>query len=82
MEIIGRFEALSNRSREGASELSPREKKIMRHLSKGISSEEIAELVGIGKRSVDAARSAIMNKLQITTSAKLLAHAVEHYSDD
>lgn len=53
----------------------------MRHLAKGKSSEEIALAIGIGKRSIDAARSAIMNKLRLNTSAKLLAHAVENYND-
>ncbi|MDX9924641.1 MAG: response regulator transcription factor [Ignavibacteriaceae bacterium] len=80
-DIIRRFEALSNKNRPYNLELSPRERVIMRHLAKGKSSEEIALEIGIGKRSIDAARSAIMNKLRLNTSAKLLAHAVENYND-
>ena len=58
--------------------LTPREHDILIEISKGISSEEIAENLNIGKRTVDTYRSSIMNKLNIDSLPKLVKYSIEY----
>lgn len=59
--------------------LSHREKEILECLSLGLTSEEIAEKLILGKRVVDVARASIMEKLGIKNAHNLIRFAVEYF---
>lgn len=59
--------------------LSHREKEILECLSLGLTSDEIAEKLILGKRVVDFARASIMEKLGIKNFHNLMRFAVEYY---
>lgn len=61
-----------------AADLTQREISILLYIADGLSSEEIAEELHIGKRTIDFARTQIMKKLDIDTSNKLLIYAIEN----
>lgn len=60
------------------SVLSKRQVQILLYVAEGYSSEEIADKLHIGKRTVDFARAQIMHKLNIDSAQKLLIYAIEN----
>lgn len=76
--IKNKFEKINNRMQSAnTSLLTEREKDILKYISQGFTSEEIAGLLSIGRRTVDITRSAIMEKLNIKTLPQLIRFAVE-----
>lgn len=73
-----RSNEINNKRRNSDTALSPKEHEIMLELAKAISSEEIAHNLKMGKRTVDAYRSSIMNKMGIITLPKLIKYAVQY----
>jgi DNA-binding NarL/FixJ family response regulator len=65
-------------NRKSETVLTPREHEILIELADGISSEEIAKRLNVGKRTVDTYRSAIMSKLEIESLPKLVVYAVQY----
>ena len=61
--------------------LSSREKEILRFIGEGKSSQEIAEVLKIGKSTVDSHRKNIIKKLNISGKNDLLRFAVESKYD-
>lgn len=59
-----------------SSELTEREYEIIRLLSLGMTSKEIALRVDISPKTVDASRRNIMEKLRINSMAELIKHAI------
>jgi DNA-binding NarL/FixJ family response regulator len=57
--------------------LTEREREILSLIAEGLSSEEIAQRLYLGKRTVDACRAAIMGKLNIKSLPQLIKYAVE-----
>lgn len=55
-----------------------KEKEILEHLEKGMSSEQIAEIMCIGKRTVDFYRAKLIQKLNFKNSNELVAFAVKY----
>jgi DNA-binding NarL/FixJ family response regulator len=74
--IKDNYDKLLNESTAAA--LTQREISILQYIAGGLSSEEIAEELHIGKRTIDFARTKIMKKLDIDTSNKLLIYAIEN----
>jgi len=63
----------------GSNDLfTPREESVLLEIATGKSSEEIAESLNIGKRTVDSYRATLMEKLNITNASKLIVYAVEY----
>ena len=62
----------------GAAELTPRERDVLRMLAEGKSSKEIAEVLFVSVRTVEAYRAQIMDKLNIRTVAGLTKFAIRH----
>jgi len=56
--------------------LKEREQEILRHLSNGMSSKQIARQINISPKTVDACRRQIMNKLSIDSIAGLVKFAI------
>jgi DNA-binding NarL/FixJ family response regulator len=68
------------RSGQGASpieRLSDRELEVFRHIGKGFSSSEIAELLCISVKTIETHREHIKNKLKLPNKGDLLRYAVE-----
>ena len=61
--------------------LSSREKEILRFVGEGLSSQEIADTLNIGKSTVDTHRKNIMKKFNITGKNDFLRFAVERKYD-
>ncbi len=61
--------------------LTKREKQILKHIAQGLTNEEIAEKYFLSKRTVDAHRQNIINKLQVKNTAALIRYALEHPLD-
>ena len=58
--------------------LTEREKKILVYIAQGLTSDEIAKKLNLGKRVVDNCRSDIMEKLNFKNLSQLIKYAVEY----
>jgi DNA-binding NarL/FixJ family response regulator len=61
--------------------LSARESAILSHLSKGHSSKQMAQELGVSARTVETHRQNIRRKLNLEGQAELIKYAVEHCRD-
>ncbi len=78
-EIIKKFESVKNHSAlERSIKLTNREKDVLLLMANGLTSYEIADNLGIGKRTVDSIRSDMMEKLNFDKSIQLLKYALEY----
>ena len=59
-----------------ASDLSPREREVLRLLAEGLSSKEIAESLGLSVRTVENHRANITRRTGLRSVAQLTLHAV------
>lgn len=57
--------------------LTPRERQVFELVARGVTHREIAEQLGIGKKSVDTYRARLYQKLGINSRAELVAIALE-----
>ncbi len=62
----------------GPVTLTARETEILRHVARGLSSKQIAEILAISPRTVDTHRQNIMEKLDLRTAAALSNYARDH----
>ncbi|HEY0823044.1 MAG TPA: LuxR C-terminal-related transcriptional regulator [Ramlibacter sp.] len=69
------FEDISQRRRV-AGDLSAREREVAQHLVTGCTSKQIARLLGLSPRTVEAHRSRIMKKLGAASHGELVARLV------
>jgi len=67
--------------RRGGKEprLTPRETEVLRLLSEGLTSKEIAARLGMAPKTVEGHRAAIMEKLDIHSVAGLVKYALRHH---
>jgi two-component system nitrate/nitrite response regulator NarL len=80
---------LNRRRREGELEtaqpglhlLSPTESKVLKLIADGNASGEIAEILFISRRTVDAHRANISRKLNLQGNLSLVKFALEHKSE-
>ena len=82
-EDLIKLEGVSNSDQSGIDitikrKLSKRELEILNLIAEGCSSDEIAEKLFIGRRTVDSHRRSIMDKLNIDSAPKLIKVAVEN----
>lgn len=71
------FEDLSE-ERPVTTELTTREREIAQFLVAGKSSKEIARLLGVGFRTIDAHRARLMRKFGVASSNELIARLLGH----
>ncbi|HEY6876776.1 MAG TPA: response regulator transcription factor [Polyangiales bacterium] len=60
------------------SVLTPRERQVFELVARGVTHREIAEQLGIGKKSVDTYRARLYQKLSINSRAELVEIALKH----
>ena len=60
-----------------ASNLTGRERQVIRHLAKGLSNKEIARVMGIAVKTVDTHRTNLMQKLNFHNVAEVVAFALK-----
>lgn len=58
--------------------LSSRERKILEYISKGMTSQEIANELNLSKRAIDHSRAKLMAKLNIRSLPELISYAVKY----
>jgi len=63
--------------RQRYARLTPREKEILKWVSAGYSSKEIARVVGISSRTIDVHRAHMAEKLEVESLAELVLVALE-----
>ena len=56
--------------------LSPRESEIVDAIVAGRTTKQIAEVLGVSQRTIDAHRASILNKLELSSAAELIRLAV------
>ncbi len=69
-------------SPDPAVHLTPREQDVLRLLSEGLSSKQIAGSLGLAAKTVEGHRAAIMDKLGIRSVAGLVKYAIRHHLTD
>lgn len=62
--------------------LTPREKDILKMISEGCTSEEIAEKLFLSKRTIDSHRGHLIQKLNLKSLPELIKYAINFYSDE
>jgi DNA-binding CsgD family transcriptional regulator len=58
--------------------LTAREAEVLRHLATGLSNAEIAHLLGLSPRTVNAHLTTIYGKLGVTTRGAAIRFALDH----
>jgi two-component system, NarL family, response regulator LiaR len=77
--VIHRFRfPESSRRKETKHELSPREQEVLIHICEGLSHQEIGNILGISKRTVDKHRENILIKTGAGNTASLVIYALKH----
>jgi two-component system response regulator NreC len=69
---------VEERKRAEADPLSEREREVLRLVALGHTNQEIAQMLYISVRTAETHRAHIMQKLQLTSRAELVRHALEH----
>jgi DNA-binding CsgD family transcriptional regulator len=59
-------------------DLTPRQKEVIRLIATGQTAKEIAETLGLSRRTVEFHRAMLMQRLRITTTAELTLWAAAH----
>jgi len=77
-EIIGRYKNENIYLYSGDDKLSPREIQILKFISDGLTSPEIAEKLFISKRTIDSHRTHMMQKLNLKSLPELIKFAVNY----
>ena len=62
--------------------LTPREKEILKMISDGCTSSEIAEKLFLSKRTIDTHRTHLIQKLNLKSLPELIKYAINYYSDE
>ena len=57
-------------------QLTPREREVLTQIAEGLSNKEVANLLGVGVRTVETHRERIMRKLDIHSVAGLTRFAI------
>jgi len=69
---------VSPSSEQRLAVLTPRERQVFELVARGVTHREIAEQLGIGKKSVDTYRARLYQKLGINSRAELVEVAIAH----
>lgn len=80
-ELMDRWmarEAEADPTQKGRAALSERELEIIRLLSEGLTSQEIADRLFLSVRTVETHRKSILDKLELKNVAGLIRYAFEH----
>jgi DNA-binding NarL/FixJ family response regulator len=75
-EHMRRAETAATRAQEEYEPLTPREREVLQLVAEGHPNKQIASILGIAVRTVEAHRASIMRKLNIDDQASLVRYAV------
>ena len=75
--IRRRYDEILNKNDQEKSTLTRREKTVLTYIAKGLTSEQIAEKLHIGKRTVDTYRQGLMDKLNIDSLPQLIRYSIQ-----
>ena len=75
--ILGTL-AMNPSTEATAGDLTPREKEVLILLAEGQSSKEVAAVLGISPRTVDAHRATVMHKLNLHSLSELIHFAIRN----
>ena len=77
-EIVEQIREPGRRSSEPFTQLSPREREVLRLIAEGLAAKEIATELGISTKTVEAHRTSLMRKLGVRKATELVRYAVRH----
>ncbi len=80
-EIIDNFEKKAGKTGNG-DDLTPREEQILRLISEGLTSSEIAERLFVSKRTIDTHRTHLIHKLNLKSLPELIKYSINFCMDD
>lgn len=80
-EIIKKYDNKMNSVSNTLGKLTLREEEVLKYISQGLMSGEIAEKMSLGKRTVDKLRTNIMQKYNLKSLPALISFAV-HYTEN
>jgi DNA-binding NarL/FixJ family response regulator len=81
-EIIDKYDDNRNLSANTVgAKLTTREEDVLKYISQGLMSEEIAEKMNLGKRTVDNVRTNIMQNFDLKSLPALISFAI-HYTEN
>lgn len=76
--LIANYIGRPQTSRDGINVLTGREREVCSYLAAGHTNAEVAEALGISKRTVETHRAAIMSKIGLRSRAELVQFAMEN----
>lgn len=71
-----KFENIATTKIDEYTLLSPKERDVLRLIAEGITSNQIADELGISKRTVDSHRHSLMDKLKLKSLPELIAYSI------
>lgn len=77
-ELDAKYENLADGTINLNVSFTYKEREILTYISEGLTSEEIAKKMNLGKRTVDSHRFKIMKKVNATTLSQLIAFAIKY----
>ncbi|PKL83351.1 MAG: DNA-binding response regulator [Ignavibacteriae bacterium HGW-Ignavibacteriae-3] len=77
-ELEKRYKKIISTDLENFEELNSRDKVVLESISKGLTSQEMADKMGVSKKTIDYYRARIMERLQIKSSPELVSYAVRY----
>ena len=79
-ELFRRYESVKVETEEDFFDLSNKEQEIIKLIAEGLTSSDIADVLGLGKRTIDTHRMNIMQKLGIKSFPELIRYAIKFTS--
>ena len=77
-EIVDQIREPRHKGDEPFTQLSLREREVLRHIAEGLSAKEIATKLNISTKTVEAHRTSVMRKLGVRKATELVRYAVRH----
>lgn len=77
-ELFKRYESGKVEAEEDFFDLSNKEHEIIKLIAEGLTSSEIADVLGLGKRTIDTHRANIMQKLGLKSFPELIRYAIKY----
>lgn len=77
-EIVDQIRDPSRKGGEPFTQLSAREREVLRLIAEGLSAKEIAARLSISTKTVEAHRTSLMRKLGVRKATELVRYAVRH----
>ncbi|MGI9592614.1 MAG: response regulator [Myxococcota bacterium] len=77
-EIVEQLREPGRKGGEPFTQLSPREREVLRLIAEGLAAKEIATQLSISTKTVEAHRTSLMRKLGVRKATELVRYAVRH----